>query len=82
MFIFECCVKVHALNILRALYKDTRLGEDVAPYISEGLKAAILGFKSQFWEVITRSFLFPMHFLCNVYIYMTLHEKTRYSDNF
>ncbi|XP_070182085.1 tRNA (32-2'-O)-methyltransferase regulator THADA-like [Littorina saxatilis] len=43
--------QVHALNILRTLFKDTRLGEDVAPYICDGLKAAILGFKSQFWEI-------------------------------
>ncbi|KAK3597815.1 hypothetical protein CHS0354_029374 [Potamilus streckersoni] len=43
--------KVHALNILRALYRDTRLGEDVTPYITDGLKAAILGFKSLLWAV-------------------------------
>ncbi|XP_076464247.1 tRNA (32-2'-O)-methyltransferase regulator THADA-like [Babylonia areolata] len=43
--------QVHALNVLRALFKDTRLGEDVAVYVSDGLRAAILGFKSQYWEV-------------------------------
>ncbi|KAL8624379.1 hypothetical protein ACOMHN_012779 [Nucella lapillus] len=43
--------QVHALNVLRALFKDSRLGEDVAIYISDGLKASILGFKSQYWEV-------------------------------
>ncbi|PVD25967.1 hypothetical protein C0Q70_13634 [Pomacea canaliculata] len=42
---------VHALNILRALFRDTRLGEDVASYISEGLMAAVRGFKSQYWEI-------------------------------
>ena len=51
-------MKVHALNILRALFKDARLGEDVAPYICQGLQAAILGFKSQFWEVSNISCVF------------------------
>ena len=44
-------VQVHSLNILRALFKDARLGQDVAPYVSQGLKASILGFKSEYWEV-------------------------------
>ena len=43
--------QVHSLNILRSLYKDTRLGEDVVPYIADGLKAAVLGFKSEEWAV-------------------------------
>lgn len=43
--------KVHALNILRALYKDSRLGEVVTPFVADGLMAAILGFQSPFWAV-------------------------------
>ncbi|BFZ11478.1 hypothetical protein BsWGS_14517 [Bradybaena similaris] len=43
--------QVHALNILRALYRDARLGEEVVPYIADGLKASILGFKSEHWAV-------------------------------
>ncbi|XP_046339064.2 thyroid adenoma-associated protein homolog [Haliotis rufescens] len=49
--------QVHSLNILRALFRDTRLGEDVVPYIADGLKAAILGFKSQVWAVRNSSTL-------------------------
>ena len=44
---------MHALNILRALYKDARLRDDVAPYTADGLKAAVLGFKSPLWAVST-----------------------------
>ncbi|XP_067681790.1 tRNA (32-2'-O)-methyltransferase regulator THADA-like [Haliotis asinina] len=49
--------QVHSLNILRALFRDTRLGEDVVPYVADGLKAAILGFKSQVWAVRNSSTL-------------------------
>ncbi|KAK6183578.1 hypothetical protein SNE40_011032 [Patella caerulea] len=49
--------KVHALNILRVLFKDNKLGDFVAPYISAGLKASILGFKSKYWSVRNSSTL-------------------------
>ncbi|GFR67390.1 thyroid adenoma-associated-like protein [Elysia marginata] len=43
--------QVHALNILRALYRESRLGDDVVLYVADGLKAAILGFRSEQWAV-------------------------------
>ncbi|XP_077341799.1 tRNA (32-2'-O)-methyltransferase regulator THADA isoform X1 [Lithobates pipiens] len=43
--------QVHALNILRAIFRDTRLGENVIPYVGEGTQAAILGFTSPIWAV-------------------------------
>ncbi|XP_029088306.1 thyroid adenoma-associated protein isoform X1 [Monodon monoceros] len=49
--------KVHALNILRALFRDTRLGEIIIPYIADGAKAAILGFTSPVWAVRNSSTL-------------------------
>lgn len=49
--------QVHALNILRSLYRDTRLAEDVAPYVADGLKVAILGFSSHLWAVTNSSTL-------------------------
>lgn len=42
---------VHALNILRALYRDSRLGEYVIPFIPEGLQIAIRGFSASLWPV-------------------------------
>ena len=42
---------VHALNILRALFRDSRLGEHVVPFISEAVKIAISGFGAALWPV-------------------------------
>ncbi|XP_036080746.1 thyroid adenoma-associated protein isoform X3 [Rousettus aegyptiacus] len=49
--------QVHALNILRALFRDTRLGENIIPYVADGAKAAILGFTSAVWAVRNSSTL-------------------------
>nr|XP_009667198.1 PREDICTED: thyroid adenoma-associated protein isoform X2 [Struthio camelus australis] len=43
--------QVHALNILRALFRDTRLGENIMPYVADGIQAAVLGFMSPVWAV-------------------------------
>ncbi|NXC96033.1 THADA protein, partial [Certhia familiaris] len=49
--------QVHALNILRALYRDTRLGENIMPYVADGIKASVLGFMSPVWAVRNSSTL-------------------------
>uniref|UniRef100_T1J611 tRNA (32-2'-O)-methyltransferase regulator THADA n=1 Tax=Strigamia maritima TaxID=126957 RepID=T1J611_STRMM len=48
---------VHALNILRVLYRDMHLGETVMPFVADGMKAAILGFKGKIWAVRNSSTL-------------------------
>lgn len=55
-------VQVHALNILRALYRDTRLGENIVPFVSDGMQAAILGFTSPVWAVSISFSLFIDNF--------------------
>ena len=42
---------VHALNILRALYRDSRLAEHIVPYVPEGVIIAITGFSANLWPV-------------------------------
>ncbi|XP_075781546.1 tRNA (32-2'-O)-methyltransferase regulator THADA isoform X2 [Pelodiscus sinensis] len=49
--------QVHALNILRALFRDTRFGENIMPFIADGIQAAILGFTSPVWAVRNSSTL-------------------------
>lgn len=39
------------MNVLRALFRDTRLADDVAPFVAEGLQAAILGYGAKNWAV-------------------------------
>ena len=42
---------VHALNILRALYRDSRLGDHIVPFIPEGVEIAVHGFSASLWPV-------------------------------
>ncbi|EMP42588.1 Thyroid adenoma-associated protein like protein [Chelonia mydas] len=49
--------QVHSLNILRALFRDTRFGENIIPYIADGIQATILGFTSPVWAVRNSSTL-------------------------
>uniref|UniRef100_A0A5F8HEJ9 tRNA (32-2'-O)-methyltransferase regulator THADA n=1 Tax=Monodelphis domestica TaxID=13616 RepID=A0A5F8HEJ9_MONDO len=60
--------QVHALNILRALFRDTRLGENIIPYVADGIQAAILGFTSPVWAVsgLSNYFCFST-FLVSIY---------------
>lgn len=43
--------RIHALNILRSLFRHSLLGESVTPYIAQGVTVAIQGFKSKTWAV-------------------------------
>lgn len=43
--------KVHSMNILRALYRDTRLGDDVFQFVADGVMVSIRGFKGKTWAV-------------------------------
>ncbi|XP_022663184.1 thyroid adenoma-associated protein homolog isoform X5 [Varroa destructor] len=49
--------RVHALNVLRALYRDTQLGESVMGYVSSGLCSALRGFSHPAWHVRNASTL-------------------------
>ena len=42
---------VVAVNILRSFYKDTKLAEDIYPYVANGVIIAIQGFSSACWAV-------------------------------
>ena len=48
---------MHALNIIRDLYRDSLLAEDVAPFIARGMKTAIRGFSSNSWAVSSTEIL-------------------------
>ena len=37
---------VHAMNVLRALFRDARLGDSVGVHVTAGIRAAVTGFKA------------------------------------
>lgn len=41
--------RTHSMNILRALFKHTQLGEIVLPYVGDGFTVAITGFSKPTW---------------------------------
>ena len=43
--------KIHALNILRNLYRESRLNQVIGPYVARGLMLSITGFEAQDWAV-------------------------------
>ncbi|RUS30332.1 hypothetical protein BC938DRAFT_479538 [Jimgerdemannia flammicorona] len=58
--------QVHALNILRTIFMDAKLGTDILPYLSDGLSLAIDGFSSPSWAVRN----------CSVMLFSTLLQRT------
>ena len=49
--------RIHVRNILRALFKDARMGSLVLPYISRGLNLAFLGLVSTNWPICNSSIM-------------------------
>lgn len=43
--------KIHAMNILRALFRNKDLAEQISIYVEEAFIIAITGVKSYFWNV-------------------------------
>ncbi|XP_060588753.1 tRNA (32-2'-O)-methyltransferase regulator THADA-like [Ruditapes philippinarum] len=75
----KCTAKVHALNILRAMYKDSRLRDDVAPYLADGLKVAILGFKSPLWAVRNSATLLMTAMMTRIFGVKRSKDETTFS---
>ena len=49
--------RVHSMNILRALYRDSRLGDSITLYLEQGVIVAITGFKASNWAERTAATL-------------------------
>ncbi|CAG9766886.1 unnamed protein product [Ceutorhynchus assimilis] len=49
--------RMHCLNVLRAMFRHSKLGELVAPYVARGVILAITGFKSDAWGIRNSSTL-------------------------
>ncbi|XP_030763962.1 thyroid adenoma-associated protein homolog isoform X2 [Sitophilus oryzae] len=50
-------IKMHCLNVLRAIFRHSKLGELVAPYVAAGVILAIKGFRSETWGIRNSSTL-------------------------
>ncbi|KAF7721980.1 hypothetical protein EC973_003893 [Apophysomyces ossiformis] len=58
--------QVHAYNILRTIFMDSKLGNSVLEYASEGFSLAITGFSSSSWAIRN----------CSVMLFSTLLQRT------
>lgn len=41
----------HALNIMRALFRNTQLGETVSPFVERAIIITVIGFSASTWPV-------------------------------
>ena len=48
---------VHSRNILRVLFRDSSLGDQVQPFIGDGIKVCIEGYNCSYWPVSNSSAL-------------------------
>ncbi|KAG0183361.1 hypothetical protein DFQ28_008852 [Apophysomyces sp. BC1034] len=58
--------QVHAYNILRTIFMDSKLGSSVLEYASDGFSLAISGFSSSSWAIRN----------CSVMLFSTLLQRT------
>lgn len=70
--------QVHACNILRALYRETKLGEEVFPFVSDGVVVAIKGFHSESWAVSKVIFVSIAPYIF-IYVYFLIMSKRLFS---
>ena len=49
--------RIHSLNILKYVFQDSRLKQDLEHYIGEGLKLAIIGFTDNDWSIRNSSLM-------------------------
>ena len=49
--------RVHAMNILRVLYRESKLGDAVTTFLEDGVRVAITGFKAANWSERTAATL-------------------------
>ncbi|XP_060526229.1 uncharacterized protein LOC132701926 isoform X3 [Cylas formicarius] len=57
---YETCsneTRMHCMNVLRAIYRHSKLGELVASYVARGVILAITGYKSDDWAIRNSSTL-------------------------
>ena len=47
--------RLHCLNILRNIYRESRFNQLIGPYVARGLMVAITGFEASDWPVIPHS---------------------------
>nr|XP_018910499.1 PREDICTED: thyroid adenoma-associated protein homolog [Bemisia tabaci] len=59
--------KIHALNILRSLFRSTELGDQVNSYVARGVKIAVLGFNASSWSVRNASTLLLSALLVRIF---------------
>lgn len=66
--------KVHALNILRALFRNKDLAEEMSNYVEKSVIISVNGFKSTHWNV--SEYLLQFYFFFWVFFFFQNFDLT------
>lgn len=73
-------IRIHALNILKFIYQDSELKNDMDQYIAQGLALAIKGFADNDWSVRNSSLMLYSAIMKRVFVNVSNESQANYKS--